>query len=75
MAGTIRSDQIEQGALTARVAKLHTLGLTRAAMMASGSSLMSNSGNPGVKTKALAFDVSPAELLAPRRFSWEQDSA
>lgn len=34
--------------------------------------LMANSPNPGVKTKALAFDISPAELLRPRRFSWEE---
>lgn len=33
---------------------------------------MGQSANPGVKTKALAFDISPAELLRPRRFSWEQ---
>ncbi len=65
MGGTTRS---------AVIGKLHTLGLTRDAIKASGSSLMSNSGNPGVKTKALAFDVSPAERLRPRRFTWEESS-
>lgn len=58
---------------SAVIGKLRTLGLTRDSITTEGASIMSNSANPGVKTKALAFDVSPAELLAPRRFTWEAD--
>ncbi len=59
------------------IGKLDRLGLTRKGQKRSqgprlGGDLMANSPNPGVKTKALAFDVSPAELLRPRRFSWER---
>lgn len=54
------------------VSKMRQLGF-RAGDKNSGD-MMGNSANPGVKTKALAFDVSPAELLRPRRFSWEESS-
>jgi GcrA cell cycle regulator len=56
---------------SAVISKLHQQGLTRDAIKAEGASMMSHSPNPGVKTKALAFDLSPPELLRPRRFSWE----
>lgn len=57
------------------IGKLHQQGLTREAIKARGESLMSSSPNVSVKTKALANDLSPPELLRPRRFSWEGDSA
>lgn len=55
------------------VGKCQRLGLNRRGVKQKDLThdLMANSPNPGVKTKALAFDVSPAELLRPRRFSWE----
>lgn len=57
------------------ISKLHQLGLTRANGKAKDPSISQNSSNQGVKTKLLAIDHSPAELLRPRRFSWEGDSA
>lgn len=54
------------------VSKLHQQGLTRANGKAKDPSISDNSTNQGVKTKLLAVDLSPAELLRPRRFSWEQ---
>lgn len=53
------------------VSKLHQQGLTRANGKAKDPSISDNSSNQGVKTKVLAQDFSPAELLRPRRFSWE----
>lgn len=57
------------------IGKLDRLGMTKRGEKRSTIDAMGLSANPGVKTKALAFDVSPAELLRPRRFSWEGDSA
>ncbi len=57
------------------ISKLHQQGLTRDAIKSNGGGLMANSPNKGVKTKCLGLDLSPAELLRPRRFSWEGDSA
>ena len=57
------------------IGKLHQQGLTRDAVKANGGGMMDASPNKGVKTKALAADVSPAERLAPRRFSWEGGAA
>lgn len=58
------------------IGKLNRLGLNRRGVKQADlrPDMMGNSSNPGVKTKALAFDVSPAELLRPRRFSWESDA-
>lgn len=57
---------------SAVISKMRFLGFK--AGPATGGDMMVNSANPGVKTKALAFDVSPAELLRPRRFTWEDAS-
>jgi len=54
---------------SAVISKMRLLGVRTGP--ATGGDMMGNSANPGVKTKALAFDVSPAELLRPRRFTWE----
>jgi GcrA cell cycle regulator len=54
---------------SAVISKMRILGFRTGP--ATGGDMMGNSANPGVKTKALAFDVSPAELLRPRRFTWE----
>lgn len=59
------------------VGKCQVLGLTKRGVPSKEirRDPMGESSNPGVKTKALQFDVSPAELLRPRRFTWEGDSA
>ena len=54
------------------ISKLHQQGLTRASGKAKDPPISQNSTNQGVKTKLLAQDLSPAELLRPRRFSWEE---
>ena len=56
------------------IGKLHQQGLTRDAVKANGGGKMAARPNKGVKTKALAIEVSPPELLTPRRFSWEADT-
>jgi hypothetical protein len=53
------------------IGKLHQQGLTRDAVRANGGGMMAASPNKGVKTKVLSVDHSPAELLRPRRFTWE----
>lgn len=62
MGGTTRS---------AVIGKLHRLGLVKRDSRARLREPADTSSNQGVKTKALATDVSPDELLRPRRFSWE----
>jgi hypothetical protein len=57
------------------IGKLQRLGLVRAAKDSRGRSAMADSPNQGVKTKALSSDVSPEELLRPRRFTWERADA
>jgi GcrA cell cycle regulator len=59
------------------IGKLDRLGLGKASQprRQRPGHLMETSPNQGVKTKALATDISPAELLAPRRFSWESSDA
>ena len=57
------------------ISKLHQQGLTRANGKRKESSISENSTNQGVKTKILAMDLSPDELLRPRRFSWESSDA
>lgn len=54
--------------------KLDRLGLTKRGRK-DPESISDRSTNQGVKTKLLAADFSPDELLRPRRFSWEGDSA
>lgn len=58
------------------VGKFQVLGLTKRGVPSKDirRDPMGESTNPGVKTKALAFDVSPAELLRPRRFTWEDQT-
>jgi hypothetical protein len=58
---------------SAVIGKFQTLGLTKRGVPSREirRDPMGESANPGVKTKALAFDVSPPELLRPRRFTWE----
>ena len=59
---------------SAVVGKIDRLGLTRRGQKRC-ESISDRSTNQGVKTKLLAADFSPAELLRPRRFSWEPDNA
>lgn len=60
------------------VGKCQVLGLTKRGVPSKdirrGIDPVGKSANPGVKTKALAFDLSPADLLRPRRFSWEAEA-
>ena len=57
------------------VGKLQRMGFTKRAARDRPGDKMETSPNQGVKTKALATDISPPELLAPRRFSWESSDA
>lgn len=57
------------------IAKLQRLGFTKRASRDRPGDKMETSPNQGVKTKALASDISAPELLAPRRFSWESADA
>jgi hypothetical protein len=61
---------------SAVIGKLNRLGMNRRGVKTKDLTpdMMGNSTNPMVKKKALAFDISPAELLRPRRFSWEDAS-
>jgi GcrA cell cycle regulator len=57
------------------IGKLGRMGLNRRGLKQKDRTfdMMANSPNPGVKTKAMRFDISPAELLRPRRFFWEEE--
>ena len=57
------------------IGKMDRMGLNRRGEKRHVIDAKGLSANPGVKTRALQFDLSPAELLRPRRFSWEGDSA